>query len=156
MNEIQNTQVLKEGQSYIIYLKNGRKIYRAIYHHCALSDQHYFAKGDNAYPLEDVMSHSMKECEPTSDMPPQILTDDYCGHLIEVTFTYVFPHKELEQIPDSVYDCIMGELKENNTDGTFEEEDTGDEIYVSEEVDDEYTKTAGSWRVVKIDHRLML
>lgn len=147
---------LRDGQSYIIYLKNGRKIYRAEYHHCVLSNKHYFAKGDNVYPIEDVVLHSMKAYEVANDMPPQILTDDYCGHLIEVTFSSVIPHIELEQIPDSVYDCIMDQLKENETEGTFNEEDTGDSLYDANKDKEKYTVTAGNWRVIQIDHRLML
>lgn len=147
---------LEDGQSYTFYLKNGRKIYRAEYHHCTLSGKHYFAKGDDIYPIEDVMKYSMKACETIDEMPPQILTDDYCGHLIEVTFTSVIPHCELDQIPDSVYDCIMEELKENVTEGIFKEEDTGDSLSDSDENEQEYTVTAGSWRVIQIDHRFML
>lgn len=149
------TPELRDGQSYIIRLKNGRKIYRAEYHHCTLSGKHYFAKGDDVYPIETVITHSMKECQAIEEMPAQILTDHYCGHPIEVTFTSVIPRIKLEQIPDTIYDCIMEQLKENVTDGTFEEEDTGDMVYVSEEQTEKYTVTAGSWRVIQLDQNFL-
>lgn len=151
-----STPDLKDGQAYTFYLKDGRKIYRAEYHHCTLSGKHYFAKGDNVYPVENVMKHSMKASEPHENIPPRIFTDNYCGHLIEVTITSVIPLKVLEQIPDSVYECIMEELKENVTEGMFNEEDTGDSLSEPDENDLEYTVTAGYWRVIQIDHCLML
>lgn len=147
---------LRDGQSYIIHLKNGRKIYRAEYHHCTLSGKHYFAKGDDVYPIENVLSHSMKACEAIYRIPPQTLTDEYYGHLIKITFTSVIPHSTLTYIPDSVYDCIIQDLKESVTEGAFEEEQTGEAIYIPEQKKEVYTVTAGSWRVVKIDHHLML
>lgn len=151
---------LVDGRAYKIHLKiNAREIYNAVYHHCTLTGKHYFAKGDEIYPLEDVMSHSLKGHEPGTDTPPQVLTDYYCGHLIEVTFTSVIPGNTLQQIPDSVYDNIMEALKENVVEGIFTEEETGDNLYIPGEGDrddDEvYTVYAGSWRVIEMDFNLI-
>lgn len=147
------TTDLKDGLAYNIHLRNGRTIYKAIYHHCALSDKHYFTKRDMVYPIEDVACHSMKGMEIEENATPQILTDHYCGHLIEVTFTSVIPHCELSHIPDSVFGCIMEQLKENVCDGEFSEEETGDCFDPEDET--RYTVTAGTWRVVELNHNLL-
>lgn len=151
---------LVDGRAYKIHLKiNAREIYNAVYHHCTLTGKHYFAKGNDIYPLEDVMSHSLKGYEVTSDTSPQIFTDYYCGHLIEVTLTSVIPVNIIQQIPDSVYDTVMELLKENVTEGKFTEKDTGDNLYIPGEGgcdDDEvYTVCAGSWRIIELDFHLV-
>lgn len=149
----------QDGLAYTIHLKkNGITIYNAVYHHCALSGQHYFTKGNEVYPIEDVYSHSDKGHEIKETK--QILTDTYCGHVIEVTFTSVIPENTLTQIPESVYECILEQLQEDNVEGDFTEEETGDSIYIrkGEEDDDGkdiYTVVAGSWQIIPLDYNII-
>lgn len=51
--------VLQEGMAYSIHLRDGRKIAGAIYYACVASGRHYFSKGNELYPIEEVMSHSL-------------------------------------------------------------------------------------------------
>ena len=60
---------LQEGLGYTIHLFDGRRILYAVYHHCAASGQHYFAKGDKVYPIESVFRHSMQGVVVREDMP---------------------------------------------------------------------------------------
>lgn len=149
---------LEEGLAYTIHLKSsGITIYNAIYHHCALSGKHYFAKGNEIYPVEDVYSHSaqghkLKEIR-------QNLTGYIYGHLIQVTLTSVIPENKLSQIPDSVYDWIVDHLELNCIEGTFTEEQTGDTIYIPSEDNkyrtEVYTVVAGSWRIIQLDYTII-
>lgn len=55
-----NTEsVPQEGMSYTLHLKDGRKIQNAIYHPCVIGGQHYFSKGNEVYPFENVLTHSL-------------------------------------------------------------------------------------------------
>lgn len=151
---------LVDGRAYKIHLKiNAREIYNAVYRHCTLTGKHYFVKGDETFLLEDVMCHSLKSHEASTDTSPQIFTDYYCSHLIKVTFTSVIPANTLQQIPDSVYDNIMEALKENVSEGKFTEEETGDNLYMpgedSSDDNEVYTVCAGSWRIVELDFHLI-
>lgn len=152
---MKQTFIPEDGLAYTIHLKNcGNTIYNAIYHHCTLSGKHYFAKGENVYPIEDVYKHSAKGHE--IKIMNQILTSYFYGHLIQVSFTSVIPEHKLLQIPDSVYDRIMFHIKENVVEGEFIEEETGDSILIQlgNEGDEEevYIVTAGSWRVMQFDY----
>lgn len=145
----------QDGLAYTIHLLDGTKISHAVYHHCAASSQHYYAKGDQVFPVEEVFRHSMHGIEIPEDMPPQVLTDTYCGHRIEVTFTSVVPYCTLTQIPDDVLDCLMEDLKDNVTSGTFSHEQTGDTIHPDNGDKSIYATFEGSWRVVQLPYDIM-
>lgn len=160
MKNANHKPVLQDGVSYTIRLIDGRRIANALYNHCAASGQHYFSKGGEVFPLEEVLTHSMLGHDIPEDMPPQILTDTYCGHPIEVTFTSVVPHCTLTQIPDDVFDCIMEDLKENVTSGVFPDKEKGggeigDEVYPETGGNGIYATFEGSWRVVELPYNLM-
>lgn len=160
MKNANNTPILQDGVSYTIHLIDGRRISNALYNHCAASGQHYFSKGNEVYPLEDVLTHSMLGHDIPEDMPPQVLTGDYCGHLIEVTFTSVVPYCKLSQIPDEVYDYLMEDLKESVTSGVFPDEEKGggeigDEVYPDTGSNGIHATFEGSWRVVELPYNLM-
>lgn len=160
MKNANNTPILQDGVSYTIHLVDGRRISNALYNHCAASGQHYFSKGDEVYPLEDVLTHSMLGHDISEDMPPQVLTDTYCGHLIEVTFTSVVPYCKLTQIPDDVYDYLNEDLKGNVTSGVFPDEEKGggkvrDLVYLADQGKEIVASFEGSWRVVELPYNLM-
>lgn len=133
--------LLTDGASYIIYLKNNRKVFGAIYHHCTLSAKHYFSKGDDIYPIEDVYSHAIK-AHITSDEPPQRFRENNYGHQMEIVIENTYPYCKLSEVPDSVYECIFNRLAENITESTFDCEDVGDVI------NGEMRRFSGFWRVV--------
>ncbi|WP_195594667.1 hypothetical protein [Bacteroides fragilis] len=145
----------KDGLAYTLHLKNsGITIYNAIYHHCALSGKHYFIKGNEVYPIEDVYSHSVQGHEIKEIS--QNLTGHIYSHLIQVTLTSVIPENKLTKIPDSVYDWIVDHLELNCVEGEFTEEQTGDNIYFPSEENkhgtDVYTVVAGSWRIIQLEY----
>lgn len=51
--------VLREGLTYTIRLRDGRKITDAVYNACMASGKAHFAKGDEIYPAEEVVRHSI-------------------------------------------------------------------------------------------------
>ena len=51
--------ILQEGLAYTIYLCNGRKVAGAIYNACVASGKPYFSRGDETYPAEEVVRHSI-------------------------------------------------------------------------------------------------
>lgn len=143
-----NPNDLRDGESYNILLKSGYTIKKTIYHYCALSGKHYFAKGDEVYPIEDVHSHSMR---PMSDNNhPQVLTMTYYGHEIDVTLT-PDPYCKLEFVPDSVKEVIFELLESDNTTGEFTDDEAED--YVDDET---YCTFSGSWRIIQLNHNFML
>lgn len=142
------TPILIDGAAYTIYLKNSRKIYNAIYHHCTLSGKHYFAKGDDVYPIEDVYSHGIKEFIRQTE-PPQTIAETYYGHKLVVTFDRVTPYCKITSLPDSVKEIIFDTLAEDSLCGSFTEEETGDTM------DDEYCAFSGSWSIVELDYELL-
>lgn len=160
MKNANNTPILQDGVSYTIHLIDGRRISNALYNHCTAGGQHYFSKGNEVYPLEDVLTHSMLGHDISEDMPPQVLTDTYCGHQIEVTFTSVVPYCKLTQIPDDVYDYLNEDLKGNVTSGVFPDKEKGggeigDEVYPDTGSNGIYATFEGSWRVVELPYNLM-
>ena len=146
---------LQEGLGYTIHLFDGRRILYAVYHHCAASGQHYFAKGDKVYPIESVFRHSMQGVVVREDMPPLVLTGTYFGHRIEVTFTSIIPYNLFTQVPDDVLDSVGKDLKKNMVSGTFSDDHTGDMVTPADGSGDVYTTFAGSWRIVELQFELM-
>lgn len=51
---------LQDGMAYTIILNDNTRIEDAVFHHCALLGNHYFARGASVYPIEKIYSHSMK------------------------------------------------------------------------------------------------
>lgn len=139
---------LTDGMAYTIHLKNGRKIYNAVYHHCTLSGKHYFLKGEDVYPIEDVYSHGIKAYI-ASDEPPQIFRVPCYGHRMEVMIETTYPYCKLNEVPHSVNRCILNLLAENITEGTFELEDAGDMV------GEEMRRFSGSWRVMQLDQNFL-
>lgn len=93
------TPVLQEGMAYTIHLKDGRKIANAIYYACIASGKPYFGKGNDIYPAEDIVSHSLighdipddyRE-EKASDPDRLAITDEVCEVVDVITTPTVNP-----------------------------------------------------------------
>ena len=73
----------------------------------------------------------------------KILTEEYYGHILQVTFGTVSDEATLEFIPDSVKEIIFNNLADDSDSGGFTEEETGDGY-------------SGTWKIQPLNFQLML
>lgn len=93
------THVLQEGMAYTIHLKDGRKIANAIYYACIASGKPYFGKGNDIFPAEDIVSHSLSGHDIPDDYreekaldPDRLaITDEVCEVVDVITTPTVNP-----------------------------------------------------------------
>ncbi len=78
-------------------------------------------------------------------MEKQVLSEEYFGYQLEVTINETQPAIKLEFIPDSVKKSVLALLAENQKEGAFGHEETGD--YFSQEYPD--VTFSGSWKVIE-------
>lgn len=73
----------------------------------------------------------------------KILTEEYYGHILQVTFDTVPDGVTLEFIPDSVKDVIFSSMADDSDSGGFTKEETGD-------------GHSGTWKFQPLNFQLML
>lgn len=143
------TELLIDETAYIIYLKNGHKVFNAVYHHCAISGKHYFSKGDDVYPIEDVYSHGMKPYVAPNE-PPQTFIVEMFTHQVRVTIDEVYPHCKLSSVPECLFDKIHLGATDFVHQDNFQLEET------CEEVDGELRNFKGSWEIIDLNYKTLM
>lgn len=92
--QTQELPTLQAGMSCIIYLKkDGRRVFNALYHVVG-SGERFFTKGNDVYPLDDVLSywllgHNVPDNCPDPDRsdPDRLVITDEVDEVIEVITT---------------------------------------------------------------------
>lgn len=84
-------------------------------------------------------------------MAPQIITEQYYGHTLEVTINETNPPElKVEFVPDSVHEHVFRLLETDDKAGDFTHDETK-EIFIKQEV-----SYSGSWRIIELDYNILI